>query len=420
MHFDTPKNINYAAQVIRVPVTVALPGLDNLVGVPVLGCQALTQKDGVAAGDLKVAFTAETQLSEQYASTNNLHRDATLNADGETGYLEKNRRIKAIRLRGNASNALLMPLSSLAWTGVDVTRLSEGDMFDTLNGHEICRKYEVPVKCPSRAQTKIAKAFRRVDKKLFPEHLETDAYWRSRHMLDGKREVVITQKLHGTSWRGGRVPVLRKKGWLERLMNRFFSTPDYEYDVIFGSRKVIKDPANDRHQHYYDSDIWTAYGKTVADLIPEGYLVYGELIGFTPDGAELQKNYTYNLAQNDAELYVYRVAHINQQGRISDLSWDGVKAFCRERDMKWVPELVRSSVDGIDVFLDSFLDERLADHGGWNEAPLVVSHHLTVDEGVCLRQEGQVPVILKAKSPVFLEHESKLLDRGEVDMESAA
>lgn len=409
---------------------IELEGLDNLVGVPVLGHQALTEK-GLTPGQLRVAFTAETQLSPDYCAINNLYRDATLNKDpAETGYLEKNRRVRALKLRGHTSNALLMPLSSLAYTGVDVRGLLEGDTFDTLNGHEICRKYEIPVKhVQGRGKTKVEKAFRRVDTKLFPEHLETDQYHRNKHLLKAGREVVITQKLHGTSWRGGRVPVLRQSKWYERFLRKLGVTiPVYEYATVFGSRKVIKDPDNPNQNHFYKDDIWTDYGKKIADLIPEGYLVYGELVGWTSDGAPLQKGYTYHLPKGDAELFVYRVAHINQQGHLSDLSWDGVKDFCRARGLKWVPEIGRLFMhpkgdldDDVNELLDvRFSDQYITDAADdwFVEEPLKLSDKKTVDEGVCLRQDGLVPLILKAKSPKFLEHETKLLDKGEADLES--
>jgi hypothetical protein len=41
-----------------------------------------------------------------------------------------------------------------------------------------------------------------------------------------------------------------------------------------------------------------------------------------------------------------------------------------------------------------------------------------VDEGVVVRKEGITPYVLKAKSPIFLGHESKLLDAEVVDLES--
>lgn len=253
MKLDAPVNRNYAAQVVRVNNIVEL-GLDNLVGVPVLGHSALTQRDGVQVGDLRVAFTAETQLSHEYAATNNLYRDTTLNADpAEKGYLEANRRVRAVKLAGQRSSALLMPLSSLGFIpGFDPSQLREGDAFDVIDSVEICRKYEIPVKRNPRGGTsKVEKAFKRVDKKLFPEHLDTDAYWRSKHLLAAGREVVVTQKLHGTSLRVGRVPCLRQKGRIERFLNRWFPTTDHTYDVVFGSRKVIKDPNNPYQDHFY-------------------------------------------------------------------------------------------------------------------------------------------------------------------------
>lgn len=424
MHFDAPKNSNYAATVVSVHTLVELEGLDNLIGIPVLGHQALTTK-GIEAGDLRVAFTAETQLSEDFCHHNSLYRDETLNLDPtEKGYLERNRRVRALKLRGHVSNALLMPLSSLAYAGINPTDLKEGDTFDRLGDHDVCCKYEVQKQHQQNpAKSKIDKAFKRVDKKLFPEHLETEQYWRNKHLLKTGREVIVTQKLHGTSWRGGNVPVRKQLSLWQRFLKLLGAQiPEYEWDAVFGSRKVIKDPNNPNQQHFYKDDIWTEYGKKIEELIPEGYLVYGELVGWTPDGAALQKNYTYDESSGSASLYVYRVAFINSQGILADLSWDGVKDFCRARGLKWTPELARYPFNPVRVegLLARILDERFADFGDWNEFPLIVSSHKTPDEGVCFRQEGLVPTILKAKSPMFLEHETKLLDKGEIDLESAA
>lgn len=434
MKFDTPKNSSYAAIVVRVNHPIKLEGLDNLVGAAVVGHQALTQNT-IEAGELRIAFTAETQLSSDYASYNNLFRESELNrVNVEKGYLEKSARIRAIRLRGHRSDALLMPLDSLAYTGIDVTQLQEGDTFDVVNGHEICRKYEIPVKNnPRSTVTKLAKAFKRVDSKQFPEHLSTDNYWRNKHLLSDDHESVITQKLHGTSIRVGRVPCRREKGRIERFLNRWFPTAEHTYDAVFGSRKVIKDVNNPLQNHYYSDDIWTLHGKRIADLLPEGYIVYGELIGWTPDGAPIQKNYTYNVPKGEAALYVYRVAVINAQGTLADLSWDGVKEFCTARGLTWAPELARvpaqhTDDDGFELIsLDGaidqwYMDTRYADQQAqvnlFAEDPVPLSDAKTVDEGVCIRQEGVVPTILKAKSAKFLEHETKVLDSGEADLES--
>ena len=110
----------------------------------------------------------------------------------------------------------------------------------------------------------------------------------------------------------------------------------YEYAHVYGSNRVIKDANNENQQHFYDHDIWSDAMKKYDDLIPEDYIVYGELIGWTPDGVPIQKNYTYQVPHGTNEFYVYRVAQINGQGILTDLSWDQVKEFCRDRGMRVV------------------------------------------------------------------------------------
>ena len=56
------------------------------------------------------------------------------------------------------------------------------------------------------------------------------------------------------------------------------------------------------------------------------------------------------------------------------------------------------------------MDARYHDDGFSNAVQL--SRVNTVDEGVCVRAEGVIPTILKAKSPQFFEFETKLLDEG--------
>lgn len=423
MKLTPPANVNYSATVVQIVSLIELPGLDNLIGVSVLGHQALTQK-GKGAGEIVVAFTAETQLSEDFCAINSLYRDATLNKNpGETGYLEKNRRIRALRLRGHVSNALLMPLSSLEFTGFPLSTLNVGDTFDSLNGHDICCKYEVPVKQGSMGQPKTVRADPRVDEKLFPQHLSTDQYHRNKHLLKPDRDTIVTQKLHGTSLRVGRVPVRRTKSWWERTVSKVtrIKTPDREFEVVFGSRKVIKDANNPRQQHFYKEDIWTRYGQSIAEHIPENYIAYGELIGWTLDGGAIQRGYTYNVPEGTAEFYVYRVSFINGQGIIADLPWDGVKEFCIARGLKTVPELFRLRHWEVEGGVAILADKRFADDlFETNDPVLPLSDKKTVDEGLCIRQDGFLPTILKAKSTKFLEHETKLNDQDVVDIESAA
>lgn len=422
MTFEAPENPNYAAVIVKVPAPVKVEGLDNLVAVPMYGYQVLTQKDGVKAGDLKVLFLAETQLDAEYARENNLYREATLNKNAdETGYFEPNARVKAIRLRKQPSNALLMPLESLSYTGFDVSTLKAGDTFDKLNGHTICRKYEIPRK-GGQGVPAGPKIRSRIDQKLFPQHLDTEHLLRNMHHFREETYSITTQKLHGTSARFTRMPVKRDLGWFERFLGWLgWFVKDTEYELVPGSRRAIKGKSD--NNDFYKTDLWAEYATKLEGLIPDGYVVYGELIGWVDEHTPIQKNYTYNLAPGQREFYVYRVTTVNHHGVIADLSWAGVKEFCDARGLKYVPELWQGMNDGVwaeddervaQIVKEKWLDRKLADT--YPQA-IPLSDPKSVDEGVCVRIEGVIPRILKAKSPKFLEHETKQLDTGELSVD---
>ena len=91
-------------------------------------------------GDLGIYFPTDLQLSEEYCNKNNLVRRFDENGNNIGGYLDPDKRnIRAMKLRGEKSEGLFMPLESLAYTGE--TKFSVGDKIDVLNGHEICKKY---------------------------------------------------------------------------------------------------------------------------------------------------------------------------------------------------------------------------------------------------------------------------------------
>lgn len=409
-----PKNANYAATVVVVRHINELAGMDNVVGVPFMGYQAIVSKD-TKVGDIGILFTAETQLSHEYATDNNLYRHADKNVNpGVAGYLEDNRRIKAMKFRGHQSDALFMPLDSIKnFTNPD--NLEVGDVFDTLNGVEVCRKYLVKEPGVQRIDKNAVKKFTRVESQYMPEHYSTDNYFRNSEHLDGHVDIVVTQKLHGTSIRIGNTIVKRQLGWKERLAKRLgIKVADTEYDMVYGSRKVIKDANNPNQAHFYDHDLWSLVGSRFADRVPENFILYGEVIGYTEDGGAIQKNYTYGLPVGENELYVYRVAVVTNQGKVVDLPWDAVKAFCDQAGIKYVPELWRGK--HMNFYAEEWIDIQLADR--WPQAVPLGMGKKFVDEGVCIRAEGLAPYILKAKSPIFLQHESKMLDEEAVDVEA--
>lgn len=426
---------NYSATVIRVPKVRKAENSDRLYIIDVMGITAIVDESWVAReGELALLFPAEVQLSTGYASSNNLYRERELNRDPkESGYLEKNGRVRAMKLRGNISNGLVMPIDSLYYHA-DWDNLKEGDVFDTIDGIEICRKYVIPVKVSSaqnRADSKIKKAFKRVDNTFLPEHFETGQWLREEGHVRPDEELIITQKLHGTSCRLANTIVRRQLKWYERLAQKAgIKVAEHEYDLVAGSKKVIKDPNNPNQNHYYLSDVWTEALKVYGDKLPKNVVVYGELVGYVPNtGAPIQKGHTYECAPGTFELYVYRVAIITEDAELYDLSWDAVRHFCKRHGLKHAPELDRmpkavfdvTQFDELNFYEVQQATKAVFDYQtAYTEDPVRLSEGGTgKDEGIAIRVErGMTPEIYKYKNASHYLYETEQLDTGEADLES--
>lgn len=436
---------NYAATIVKIHSLVELEGADKLNGFPIFGMQALVSKDH-QVGEFGILFPTECQLSGEYVKVNNLYRDQNLNADPtQKGYFEDKRRVKAVKfLKGtHISNAFFMPLSSLDYLGIDTNELKEGDTFTHIDGVEICRKYVVKQTKKNEARNKTrgrTKKFLRIDNKLFPEHWDTMQYFRNVHQYADNDYVVATQKLHGTSARFTHQKV-KKLSRIEKLVNKvdsyFYSRlaknkrlanlydkifswkipfpVRYEFDRLAGSRQVIKDrKSSQEFNHYYENDLWNEWLEKIQHLIPKNWVLYGEIVGWVNDNKEIQTNYSYGIEPGKSELYIYRMTVVNEDGFVLDLSWDQIKGFCVTHGLKHVPVIWEGYHK--DLKIDELMDTRY--FPVYPQALPLGNNMKIVDEGVCIRKEGFVPYVTKAKSPIFIEHETKRLDKGEVDIET--
>lgn len=409
---------NYAATVMRIHNTIKLDGLDNLVGIPAFGNMALITKDH-EVGQLGVVFTAETKLSEKFCHENNLFRKAEMNKDQtKTGYLEEKGRVRALKLRGNVSTALFLPLSSLSYLGVNPEDFKEGDTFNEINGEKVCEKYIV-ITPEMRRANKVkgtTKKFNRVDAVHFPEHVDTDNYWKNKHKLKDDDWIVVSQKLHGTSARFANTIVKRKLSWIEKIAKFFgVKVQETEYDTVAGSRRVIKDIKGDtKFDHFYDTDIWNHHLERVQHIIPKGFIIYGEIIGWVGD-SPIQKNYTYQIPKGESEFYVYRISTINESGISVDLTWGQMVEFCKNNGLKHVTKVWEGPHKDFDESI--YMDQKFVKDLGLRDC-LPLDNTAECDEGVCIWVDGLKGYILKAKSPLFLLGETKLLDAGIVDTET--
>lgn len=226
--------------------------------------------------------------------------------------------------------------------------------------------------------------------------------------------------IHNTSVRLANQICDRTLSKWEKWLKWFgFKIEEKEYDYFAASRRVIKDYKRADFKtlpHFYTTDIYNAAMAKVKISIPKGYVIYAELVGWSGE-SPIQKNYTHQIPKGEFEMYVYRICHINPDGLMVDLTWDQLTRFCTLRGMKHVPELWRGKKKDFNV--DQYMDKKFVIDLGLTSC-LPLDDAAPCDEGVVIRVEGLVPYLLKAKSPLFLGHETVTMDAGEVSLEDEA
>ena len=243
---------------------------------------------GYTEGMIGVYFPTDGQLSEEFCEQHNLVRKKDDAGNNIGGYMDASKRnVTAIRLRGEKSDGLFMPIECLAYTGIDISTLEEGFAFTAINGKEICQKY-----IPRRPIRAAASSGSRIRKKkvpvapLFAEHADTEQLAYNLSAFKPGDEIEITLKMHGTSGRTARLPVLKgyKRTLLDRILRRE-GTPIYEWDYVSGTRRVVLEDYSGGF--YGDNSFREKHSKIFEGKLMKGETVYYEIVGFTDSGAPI-------------------------------------------------------------------------------------------------------------------------------------
>ena len=237
---------------------------------------------------LGVYFPTDGQLSVEFCEQHNLVRKKDDAGNNIGGYMDPNKRnVTAIRLRQEKSDGLFMPISCLEYTGVDISTLEEGFAFTAINGKEICQKY-----IPRRPNRAVVDSGNRTRKKkvpvspLFAEHADTEQLAYNLGAFRPGDEIEITLKMHGTSGRTARLPVL--KGYRRTLLDRILrreGTPIYEDGYVSGTRRVVLE--NYEGGFYGDNSFREKHSKIFEGKLHAGETAYYEIVAFTNTGAPI-------------------------------------------------------------------------------------------------------------------------------------
>jgi hypothetical protein len=408
-------------QAVITPITTSKhPNADRLQLGNCCGFQVVTSLEA-QNGQLGAFFPCDGRLSDKMLDANNLRKS-------QGGYFDDNGRVRAQSFRKVKSEGIWLPLSSLAWTGVDPASLTAGQLFTELNGQEVCEKYFTPATLRAiGSKTKV----KRGETPWFRKQPDTPQLRFVIDQIPDGSLIYFTEKLHGTS---GRFGYARETNpWWRKLLR----LPEkVEWRKLVGSKNVIL--SDKPGGGYYEDE---TFRFKVKDLpIYKGETLYYEIVGSTTTGQlimpmvtikdpELKKlygsqmQYTYGSYPGESPIYVYRITRTNEDGFVTELSWPQVKGRCAELGIKHCPEINTpriKSEDQIGALATTAGIQWVADNLLEGPSLLDKSH---IREGICLRIEqpdGRI-TFAKHKSFTFKVLEGIIKDDANyVDTEEAA
>lgn len=357
-------------------------------------CVGLAAKEN----DVVIYFPTDGQLSVEYCAQNDLVRRKDENGNPAGGYLDPNKRnVKAIRLRGEKSDGITMPLESLTYTGVDLSTLTIGTQITVVNGHEICTKY-IP---KSNSNSHYVGGNKARKKKapvapLFAEHADTEQLAYNLASFYAGDEIEITLKMHGTSQRTGYLPILtgykdtvpcRAGNAIRHMLNKLDGghredihngEPIYDWGYVSGTRRVVLDSYEGGF--YGDNEFREQHSKAFEGKLMKGETVYYEVVGFTTSGQpimgdasnkklndkEFIKQYgettrfSYGCSPNlyydstsgevrpyatpQSDIYVYRMTMTNEDGFVVEYTPDYMRYRCEQMGIKTVPVFAKGHI----------------------------------------------------------------------------
>ena len=397
-------------------------------------------------GDKGVFFPCDLQLSLEFCEKNNLLRALPDGTKGP-GYMDPDKRnVKAIRLRGEKSSGIYLPITCLEYTGVDLNSLNPGDPVSTINGVEICKKY-IPARqhatSAGGAGSRTARRAKRTVAPTFFEHKDTEQLDYNLSAFKPGDEIEITLKIHGTSQRTANVPVLQEnrfsltnnefksmliklmpKGkWKDRLIEKWCN-PVYDYGTISGTRRTVMDTFEGGF--YGSNEFREQYHEFFKDKLWKGETVYYEVAGFTHTGQPIMatvsnkgvndKNfvkmygekttfsygcYPNGLPEQRSHMWVYRMTMTNPDGQVVEYTPDFMRYRCEQMAVDCVPLLWK----GIIPEHPASKDDDTISAGEWiaNKADMYNDGPDPIDPRHV--REGVVVRILNR--PVFTAYKSK-------------
>lgn len=431
MLVNSGKNVNYEARLVWAGDFSPHPNADRL---KLLNIEHTAYRVCVNS-DLQpeevVYFPPLAIINPRLLSYCNEFRNIELNRnhDAKPGYFRPDGMVRVTKIRGFPSEGFIIPFRLVKdWLvsqfGSDVT-IESCEVFDEFVIGEvsvwICKKAEDNA-CITYKSSKRKRPVNTSNSSLFKFHYDTILLKTCPDVIHPDDLISITSKFHGTSGISAYLYAdTPKLTWIEKIFYKFCPKFEHDYEYIYASRTKIR--TGDSSRTYYQDDIWKYADAVVSPYLSKGMTAYYEIVGFTPSGEYIQKDYDYGcdppvhgiyLHDINFKVYIYRITLTTINGYIHEFSAREVQQWCKANGLRPVQELYYGYARDLVTAQDSrsfgvkFI-ETISKEGAFNRMELrspdckkSVPH-----EGLVIRIEDMHSCAYKVKCFNFIQKESE-------------
>ena len=289
---------NYKAIVCTLSDVRMHPNADRLKLADASGYQVIVGLDA-ENGHRGIVIGAGAQLSQEFALVHGLLRKDPVTGANLGGYLEESCRVRTMVLRGERSDGIFIDSESSADLSAQLMSYMDGDAIDSLDGFpSFVRKYETPAQLRYKDSVKVGQP--KAPKGAlpnFPKHYDTQQVRHNLRLINSRSgQLIVTEKIHGTSARTGYIEVDLPQNRITRFWNKLAPgflaiKPKREWQRVSGTRNVLL-------RNFGDGEASKPYRQQAHDfwasVLPKGVVVYYELAGYETSGRPIMARHTHD------------------------------------------------------------------------------------------------------------------------------
>ncbi len=314
-------------EVCKVDNVQKHPNADRLSIVTVKGWNCITALDQFKQDQIVVYIPPDSIIPASLIDDYHLYSEQE-QEDGtkvkktyfKTTYEDGSARVSNQRLRGLLSQGLLLNLTDdeiKKWPiGTDVA-----EAFGITKWEPKAASYNETIQAISKKKLN----------PLFDKYTDIENIKNFNVVFEEGDEVVITEKVHGTNSRYGKLKIYNGKNvsFFKKIYNWVMMKMGKTHEYVYGSHNVQLGCFSD-YDNFYGDNVYAKISKKYKfnEIIPDDYILYGEIYGKGIQDLE------YGL--DDIQFLAFDVKYNNEY-----LDYDKFVEFCTERSIPMVPLLYK-------------------------------------------------------------------------------